>query len=252
MSNRPDSFFTMYGGDFLRDTMHLTTRQSGAYQLLLIHYYAKGGPLPLDDDQVRTITREDVLMWKTDRPLVMAFFTKEADGWHQKRADKELAGMTKRYERAVKGAEAKHDPSKRQARNKQVLIDSLGEVQASDKQVLNRCKPQPQPQENVPTEHSRSGLGAALDLAAAPPNTSKTWEQAWPRWADFKEKLGGHQWSLWFQNCRVNGSETSIVAGSKFERDEILKRFEDRLADHFGEPVTVKVETEAARETERA
>ena len=46
MSDRADSYFYMYTGDYLRDTMHLTTRQHGAYTLLLMHYYGTMKPLP--------------------------------------------------------------------------------------------------------------------------------------------------------------------------------------------------------------
>lgn len=240
MSNRPDSFFTMYGGDFLRDTMHLTTRQIGAYQLLLIHYYAKGGPLPLDDEQIRAITREDQQQWKADRALVMGFFTKAEDGWHQKRADKELIGMQKRYERAVKGQEAK------EAR-KQELRDSLGVVEAGAydqlKRRSSRSKPQPQPHTSFgPTgQNEVVGQAAARAATAAPPvPTEPDWVQASERWSSFKTKLGEKSWEIWFSGCRLNGSETTLIAPSNFRRDEIGKRYFTPLEDHFGEPITIK------------
>lgn len=153
MSDRPDSYFTLFVGDYLRDTMHLSTRQHGAYQLLLMHYYGTGRPLPDDEDMLRAISREGQQDWKVDRPVVMAFFHKESDGWHQTRADKELASANARYNRAVKAANAKHS-------NKHVLSSA----QAGDKQVLNSCLEgaNPNPNPNQPKQEERSPTATAL------------------------------------------------------------------------------------------
>lgn len=247
MSNRPDSFMPFYVGDYLRDTLALTRDQHGAYCLLLMAYWGNGGPLPNDDDALAAITKATPQEWKKLRPVMLRYFEEDDGLWHQKRADREIVSAQKRYDRAVKGAEAKHNPSKRQARHKHVLTDSLGEVQADDKQVLNRCKPQPQPQENGPTDHSRSGLGAARDLTAAPPNHSEPgWEVGHERWEAFKAKLGQKNWDFWFKDCRLNGADTSLIAPTTFRRDELGKRYYTPLEDHFGAPVTIKVADGAA------
>lgn len=239
MSDRPDSFFTMYGGDFLRDTMHLNTRQSGAYQLLLIHYYGKGAPLPLDDEQIRSITREQPSEWKIDRSIVMAFFTHEVDGWHQKRADKELAGMKVRYERAVKGGKAKQASSRRKAGHKQPHKQPTSSEQAPAYDLLNGSKPD---LSSLTGKESLVARAAARDGDAAPPGHQENWEQNYEKWAQVREKIGGNKWSLWFQNCRLNGSETSLVTPSAYEADRIRDDYGAMLNAHFGTEVTIKPE----------
>jgi Protein of unknown function (DUF1376) len=56
MTARP--WMPFYVGDYLRDTMHLTQAQHGAYVLLILHYWAHGG-LPADD--LRLAVWRDVL-----------------------------------------------------------------------------------------------------------------------------------------------------------------------------------------------
>lgn len=242
MSDRPDNYFTMFTGDYLRDTMHLTTRQHGAYQLLLMHYYGTGRPLPLNEIAVRTITRESPDEWKQDGPIVMAFFTDETDGWHQKRADKELQGANTRYTKAVKAANAKHaakqKPSNSQAGNG-------ADSRASPEHMLGGCEPSPSP--------SAKGLGSLRNpkplaprqpahdasAAAAAPQGEPGWELGKPLWESYRAKVGEPAWALWFRSLCLNGSETSVIARSSFEATEVGKRYGNDLTVHFHTPVKI-------------
>lgn len=85
------AFMMFYPGDYLRDTGHLSTEEHGAYLLLLCHAWTQNGVLPLDDDLLRRITRLPSKSWAKARSVIMAFFTLQDDGYHQKRMDKELA-----------------------------------------------------------------------------------------------------------------------------------------------------------------
>lgn len=77
----------LYIADYLAGTSHLNTVQHGAYLLLIMHYWAKGG-LPEDEDSIRQVTRLDARSWNKNRDIVKAFFH---DGWKHARLDKELA-----------------------------------------------------------------------------------------------------------------------------------------------------------------
>ncbi|WP_215762211.1 DUF1376 domain-containing protein [Acetobacter sp. P1H12_c] len=86
------TWMPVYIGDYLADTMRLTTLQHGAYFLLMMEYWRQG-PLPADMDELAAIARTDRKVWdKSIWPTLKRFFSTEDDGMlHQKRADKELA-----------------------------------------------------------------------------------------------------------------------------------------------------------------
>jgi uncharacterized protein YdaU (DUF1376 family) len=82
-------------GDYLADTLHLSTAQHGAYLLLLMHYWVQGG-LPDNDAELAAITRQPLKAWRQMRPIVQAFFH---DGWHHKRVEADLAKVDQVTER---------------------------------------------------------------------------------------------------------------------------------------------------------
>lgn len=82
--NRP--WMPLYVGDYLGDTGHLTTEQHGAYLLLMMHYWRKGG-LPDDDKQLSKVTRLPLQIWIEYRDVLQDFFH---DGWRHKRIDAEI------------------------------------------------------------------------------------------------------------------------------------------------------------------
>jgi len=86
-------------GDYLSDTMRLTTEQHGAYFLMLMEYW-KSGPLPDDDDELAAITKLDREKWLAHRKKLSRFFVIEDGVWRQKRLEAELAAAKKRREAA--------------------------------------------------------------------------------------------------------------------------------------------------------
>lgn len=89
--SKSDIWMPLYVGDYLADTMSLTTLEHGAYLLLLMEYW-KSGPLPNDDKSLRASARITAPAWLKIRTRVRAFFYVGEDGLlHQKRADAERA-----------------------------------------------------------------------------------------------------------------------------------------------------------------
>lgn len=75
-------------GDYRSATAHLTNDEDLAYMRLLDYYYETESPIdkPLDWLARRLRVKAD------DLSVVLAdFFTKEDDGWHQKRCDEEIS-----------------------------------------------------------------------------------------------------------------------------------------------------------------
>lgn len=82
----PRPWMPLYVGDYLRDTMHLSTVEHGAYCLLLFYYWNTGS-LPDDDRHLARIARMSLRQWRRHRPVLQTFFH---DGWKHKRVESEL------------------------------------------------------------------------------------------------------------------------------------------------------------------
>ena len=88
-------------GDFIRDTVGLSLAERGAYTALLDQYYASEKPLPLDaGERYRMAAATSAAERKAVDYVVSRYFTEQADGWHQKRADKEIAAYRSRADTA--------------------------------------------------------------------------------------------------------------------------------------------------------
>ena len=107
---KPDVWFPLVVGDYLKDTSRLTTEQHGAYLLLLMDYWVNGPP-PDDDQALAAIVKLDARAWKKQRPAIARFFRIVDGVWRQKRADEELIRWSEKKarfaERASAGGRAK-------------------------------------------------------------------------------------------------------------------------------------------------
>lgn len=77
----------LYISDYLGDTRRLKTLEHGAYLLLIMEYWQRGG-LPNDDAELADIAGLDLDAWMAMRPRIVRLFQ---DGWRHKRVDAELA-----------------------------------------------------------------------------------------------------------------------------------------------------------------
>lgn len=109
-TTKPDVWFPLVVGDYLKDTSRLTTEQHGAYMLLLMDYWTKGAP-PNDDSVLASITRLDPRRWRAQRPILEPFFHIEEGLWRHNRVERELTRWTEKKrlfaERASAGGRAK-------------------------------------------------------------------------------------------------------------------------------------------------
>ena len=78
----------VYIGDYLADTMHLSTEQHGAYLLLLFHLWRRG--ILQDDDVVLAqITGLPISAWSICRTVLAEFFEIHDGLWHHGRVERE-------------------------------------------------------------------------------------------------------------------------------------------------------------------
>lgn len=86
---KPDLWMPLYVADYLADTQHLTTAHHGAYLLLLMASWMRGGRLPDDDEQLASVCRLDRKSWAKARPVLGEFFSQQDGYWVQKRLAEE-------------------------------------------------------------------------------------------------------------------------------------------------------------------
>lgn len=105
---RADIWMPLYIGDYLSDTMHLTTEQHGAYLLLIMAYWKNGGPLPGNAAALAATCRLSGDAWSNAQAMLASFFTIDAvsGDWRHERIDKELADAAGNKERRVSKAKA--------------------------------------------------------------------------------------------------------------------------------------------------
>lgn len=92
----------LYVADYLADTGHLSTLEHGAYMLLIMHYWQKGG-LPNNDRQLASIARASLEQWADIRTTIAEFFGAD---WRHERIDAELATAAEKYEKRANAGRA--------------------------------------------------------------------------------------------------------------------------------------------------
>lgn len=102
MSNR--AWMPLHIADYLADTGHLTVTEHGAYMLLIMAYWQRGG-LPEDERMIARMARMTPDQWAESRDVLADLFE---DGWRHKRIDAELAKADEIIEKRKNAASAMH------------------------------------------------------------------------------------------------------------------------------------------------
>jgi uncharacterized protein YdaU (DUF1376 family) len=99
-------YMPLFVADYLADAAHLTTTQHGAYLLLIMNYWQRGGPLPDDDKRLASITRLGPREWARNRHVLEEFFTLTHGAWVHNRIDNELARVADKSLKSKRAAQA--------------------------------------------------------------------------------------------------------------------------------------------------
>lgn len=150
MTRKPDEWMPLHVRKYLGDTMHLSRDQHGAYLLLLMAYWMRGGPLPGNDSELATIVRASTSEWRRLKVVLAPYFNTENGHWSQKRADQELARAVSLTESRTTAGHlgGKASAAKRQANivaNDQANVEQEAKQNPTPKQL-------PKPEERKETK----------------------------------------------------------------------------------------------------
>ena len=106
-------------GDYLADTMHLSTFQHGIYMRLIMHYF-KRHELPEDERSLARIAGISVPQWRRESAPAVSLFSHENGVWKHRRIDAEI-------ERAESIREVKQNAGKQGASKRWNMAHANGE-----------------------------------------------------------------------------------------------------------------------------
>jgi uncharacterized protein YdaU (DUF1376 family) len=99
-------YMPLYVADYLADAAHLTTVEHGAYLLLIMNYWQRGGSLPDDDVRLARIARMGPREWARVKGNLSEFFDIADGAWSHSRVDTELARVSAKSLKSKKAAQA--------------------------------------------------------------------------------------------------------------------------------------------------
>lgn len=124
------NYMPLFVGDYRADTIGLTTEEHGAYLLLIMAYWSRGGPIPNDKKFLCQATHTHPNRWGYVAPQVLKFFKEQGGNLYHERVEKELLRSRER------SASAKRSQSYRSSTRPDHKEDSKKEDYPSGLEVV--------------------------------------------------------------------------------------------------------------------
>lgn len=172
----------LYIGDYLSDTMHLTTEQHGAYLLIIMAYWKNGGELP--GAAIQSITRLHGDAWGNAQAVLSMMFSIEENGnWRHERIERELLEAGSKKDAAT--AKAKAGAAARWGKAKGEQKDNATGNATSIAQALPKQCPSPSPSPILKPPISPKGEISEVVLTDSgfevPDDLINKWAAAYPK-----------------------------------------------------------------------
>jgi len=185
-----DLWVPLFIGDYLSDTMHLTTEEHGAYLLLMMAYWKNKGPLADKRNSLCAITRLSGDAWSNAQAVLEEFFSIENGVWKHGRIAKALEKARSLKDKKV--TKAKNAAAARWKDHKKCSTDAQGDPQALLEDMHDEC-PSPSPS---PLLKASPAGGDAFNNLPAPPNEINI---------DFPMTLNWEPGDDFDEKCRASG-----------------------------------------------
>jgi uncharacterized protein YdaU (DUF1376 family) len=205
----------MFWADFIADTQHLDAAESGAYLLLIGHYWSTGRPPPDDDRQLARIARMSPADWRRARPIIRAFFQ---DGWKHKRVEFELTEAARISAAGRAGGKASAR-ARRQKKPNNIKATCERPLQnRSNDPPTKREALQPQPQYSEANASAAGAAGPVLEVVGEDPKARlfRVGKTALVSFGVAEKRTG----ALIGQWLKAKNDSIGLLAAIQFARDQ--------------------------------
>lgn len=200
MRTKIDIWMPLYIKDLLADTLHLTTRQFGAYMFLLCHYWEKGS---LNPSHIQTVSRLDDISFEKDKDILLSFFDEKNGFLFNKRIEKEIK----------KSEEFKKSQSRKGRLSAEIRWGQGGNRGYSP--VITERVTETQPNCNP----APASLPASIKSIIYTPDFEKFWEQYPRRGSESKMKT----FEAWKKAVKVTTKETILEKLDGYKQTKNVK-----------------------------
>lgn len=167
--------------DYTTNTLHLTTRQHGAYILLICAAWSGKGALPGSDAALMAIAKLSPKEWAADGEVVKAFLTRRDDCWVHERVEFEwLDSQALIKAKSAAGKEGARRRWAGRSNGKSMAVPSASHGQT------DAPEPLPNP---LPPSHGNTST-VAVRASASPDGPPRTQLPESAKWA---ERLAGYR-----------------------------------------------------------
>lgn len=155
--SKADAWMPLYIADYLRDTMHLTRDQHGAYMLLLMACWTRGGRLANDAGQLAGMVKATAAEWRKLAPVILPYFRVDGDQLVNMRVVEE-------WEKAQRLSEARRETGKKGGRPKKPIGYANGNLEGLQTETPARvASPSPIPPPSEVKDANASSVVVALN-----------------------------------------------------------------------------------------
>lgn len=230
----------LYVGDYLADTTNLTAAQHGAYLLLLMTYWHRGGPLPDDNIFLANAAKTSKNLWGYTRKVLEPYFEIKDGAWIHKRVEKEILKCCERSAKASQSACVRYASALQLHTHTQIHKEE--EKKESKKETALKREPKKQrhvcPEDFQPSEsHYKLGADQGFDRKRVDDEAAKMhdWSHGNQMWrADWK--LVFNNWLRSEIQKRGNGNgHRPFTTDRARKHDDLMRKVNAFIAEPDGE-----------------
>jgi uncharacterized protein YdaU (DUF1376 family) len=97
-SNKTDTWYPMYPGDYLKKTLDLTLEEDGFYTRALNQVYINKGRIPAEPERLQRLLRVNRVQFNRCKWILSKYFFQDGDSYGNRRADEEIATAQRNHE----------------------------------------------------------------------------------------------------------------------------------------------------------